>query len=108
MKGSTIENNSGTGMCVHYIGGGCSWQDPIWNLTGCVEDCGPIPFNFDSVGMPSNLPAGQLFVSALEAMSPNHVLSCKHNMTVAIACTLPAQNIVAATQLCCLTLHVYD
>ena len=68
MKGSTIENNSGIGMCVHYIGGGCSWQDPIWNLTGCVEDCGPIPFNFDSVGMPSNLPAGQLLVLVLKAM----------------------------------------
>ena len=51
MKGSTIENNSGVGICAHYIGGGCSWQDPIWNLTGGIEDCGPVPFNFDSVGI---------------------------------------------------------
>lgn len=59
MANSVVEDNSGVGMCVHYVGGGCSWQDPIWNLTGCVEKCGPAPFNFDSVGMPTGLTAGK-------------------------------------------------
>lgn len=58
MKDTIVEDNSGVGVCAHNVGGGCSWQDPIWNMTGCVDDCGASPFNFDSVGMPSNLPAG--------------------------------------------------
>lgn len=68
MTNTVVENNIGVGMCVHYIGGGCSWTDPIWNLTGCVEDCGPTPFNFDSVGMPTNLSAG------IETPNPRNVI----------------------------------
>ena len=56
MKNTVMENNTGIGMCVHNIGGGCSFQDPIWLLgPPCVNDC---PFDFSSAGIDSTLSPG--------------------------------------------------
>ena len=35
MKDTIVENNQGIGMCIHYVGGGCSFADPIWNFDNC-------------------------------------------------------------------------
>lgn len=57
MKDTIIQDNIGVGMCVHYVGGGCSFNDPIWNFDNCQQDCGIMPFNFDTVSMPQNVSA---------------------------------------------------
>ncbi len=57
MKDTVIEDNVGKGVCIHYVGGGCTFQDPIWNFGNCEEDCGPMPFDFSSVNMPQNVSA---------------------------------------------------
>ena len=58
MKDLVVQDNLGIGMCVHDVMGGCSFEDPIWTF-GCGSDsgCGPMPLDFDSIGMPPNVSA---------------------------------------------------
>ena len=36
VKDTVIENNQGIGMCIHYVGGGCHFEDSIWNFVNCT------------------------------------------------------------------------
>ena len=57
-KDVVIQDNLGIGMCMHDVKGGCSFEDPIWTF-GCGSEsgCGPMPLDFDSIGMPPNVSA---------------------------------------------------
>lgn len=58
MKDIVVQDNLGIGMCVHDVKGGCSFQDPIWTFgCGSQDGCGPMPLDFDSIGMPANASA---------------------------------------------------
>ena len=58
LKDVVIQNNLGIGMCVHDVKGGCSFEDPIWTFgCGSEDGCGPMPLDFDSIGMPPNVSA---------------------------------------------------
>ena len=49
IEGTVVENNSGIGVCIHYAGGGCTVQDPIWNFDRAPM--GATLFNFTTLNM---------------------------------------------------------